>query len=231
MTIATPPRPSASSQPRRPGGPGPSAVQAAAIDPIKLLKRHKLTLILTCFIGVGVGVAGHFAWLLVWPFWTARVVYQCTPPQEELGQTTGIVSGSEDELERFMATQVAIMTSERVLMNAAEDPRLLDEAKDWSRQFVKNGRYSPADAAIELGESVRARVVTGTELIEMSMVWKDKIDVAGIVGVINDAYWADLNAQRRQERRKEQDAVARAIQNLEGQMRKLSTERDTATSW
>ena len=228
MTIATPPRPSASPQPRRPGGHAPTAVQASAIDPIKLLKRHKLTLILTCFVGVGVGIAAHFAWLFIWPFWTARVVYQCTPPQEELGETTGVVSGSEDELARFMATQVAIMTSERVLINAAEDPRLLDEAKDWSRQFVKNGRYSPADAAIELGESVRARIITGTELIEMSMIWKDKVNVAGVVGVINDAYWADLNRQRRLDRQKEQDAVARAIQNLEGQIKKLSTERDTA---
>lgn len=229
MTTATPPRPSASPQPsRRPGGPPPAArAQAATVDPVKLLKKHKVTLIIATCVGVGIGIAGHFALLIFWPFWTASAVYQCFPPQEELGQKTGQVSGSEEELERFMATQAALLTSDRVLSSAAEDPRLQTEAPKWSKQFMKRGNFDAAKAAIVLKDTVRARVVTNTQFIEVSLTWRDKVDVAGVVSVVNDAYWRDLNYQTRQSVGDEKDAAAKAVQQVEAQIKRLGDERET----
>lgn len=227
MTTATPPRPSTSPQPRRPGGPVSTSTPAGAIDPFKLLKKHKFTLVAATIVGVGIGTAAHFIWRYTWPFWTASVVYQCTPPQDVLGETPGVGSGSEEELERFMATQVAIMMSDRVLQKAAEDPRLLEEAPQWCSQFMENGRFNQAEAVLELSDSIRAHIKTGTELIEMSMIWKEKKNVAGVVSTVNEAYLRDLNFQRRLNAGKEKDAVARAIKSVDAQIAKLTEERDT----
>jgi polysaccharide biosynthesis transport protein len=191
MTTVTPPRP-ATTQAR----PAPAAVAGPAlppIDPFKLFQRHWKKMIVAGIAGGVLGIGAHVAWMYVYPIYTAEAIFQCEAPPAE----GDIVAGGKidtDEMDRFMATQAAIMVSQRVLEKATQDPSLQAVAKTWCSGYIRNGRFSYSEAATDLSEDLAARVIPETYLISLSLGWKDKEEVAGLVGVVRKAYAADLQS-------------------------------------
>jgi len=227
MTTAPTTRPSVPPAARRAAPPSPPAgAGTASIDPFKLLLKYQWLLIASVVIGGVLGVATHVVWIRTFPFWKANVVYQVFEPQVEIGGGPTLGSGAEDELARFMATEIAVIKSPRVLEAAAGDPRLQREAPSWSAQFLENGVFNSADAALELQESISAHVIPGTQLMSMSMTWFEKEDVAGIVSIVNDAYLRDLRLRMRSGTAEERDAIRKEIDDFERQIARKSRERD-----
>jgi len=224
-------------QARRPAPPA-QAPATSSIDPVKLLMKYMWVLAASVFVGAVVGGIAHFLLINYHPFWRASVIYQVYEPQTSIGDGPALGTGTEDELARFMATQISIMKSERVLAKAAGDPRLKKEAPRWVRRFIEDPVRKPdgtidldaslvdvPDAAIELMDTIQAHVIPGTELMELSLTWRQKEDVAGVVSIVNDAYLADLRLQARQQANEEGDALQKTVQNLEDEMEVLSRRR------
>src|SRR5690349_10081604 len=95
----------------RPTSAAPSAtLPVSTVDPMKLLNKHKWLLAITA-VAVGVlGVGAHYLLATVYPQWRPSVLFNILPPQEYVGNT-GFSTTNDIEMNRFMQTQVKVMTS------------------------------------------------------------------------------------------------------------------------
>src|SRR5262245_17773517 len=118
----------------RPAAPGPGAHPApvSTIDPMKLLNKHKWLLAGSAAAGAVLGVGSHFVLARVYPQWRPTVLFNVLPPQENLA-TPGAATTNEIEMNRFMQTQVKVMTSDTVFKNVLDDPALARNAPEWSK--------------------------------------------------------------------------------------------------
>ncbi len=183
-------------------GPRPAAnLQAsaggAAIDPIKLLSKHKWLLVGSAVVGGLIGWGVTYPLETLYPVWTPVALFQTTGPIENILQSGGV--GTNDiEMNRFMQTQIRIMTSDRVLQRVVEDPQLQANAPNWSARFVKEDpasgqRVFNQERALRwLRDDVKARALPATTLIELSFSAKVKEDATAVVGLVREKYMADL---------------------------------------
>src|SRR5947209_4495535 len=105
MSSAATSRPPMSSASARPGG--HSVGTAATIDPVRLLKKYYLLLICAAVVGGMVGTVAHFILARVSPMYTASATFGCSGMVTSTGQVTP-PEISQDEINRFMGTQMAI---------------------------------------------------------------------------------------------------------------------------
>ncbi|MBZ0171308.1 MAG: hypothetical protein K8E66_02920, partial [Phycisphaerales bacterium] len=224
MSSAAPPRPM-SPAPARPGHPsagGPGG--PTVIDPIKLLKKWKYVLMASVVVGIVLGLAGHFVWAFTYPFFDSTVTYEATPPEDPTLIQSGDID--EDALERFMATQADRMLSPIILENVTRDPRLLQEAPNWSKEFVQpDGTFDYLEAMKELEDRAGASPVKGTNYIRLKVTWKKPEDAAGMARLLSDAYIKDLQQLKVIDSNLRRDAIQRSIREFESKSTALSERR------
>lgn len=226
MTTASPIRPATPSQPR------PSAPPAASgglglppIDPFKLLQKHWKKGIAAAIGGAIFGTIVHFAWMAIYPIYSAEAVFECSGAPE----AGNIVPGDKidsDEIDRFMATQASIMGSQRVLERATKDPQFTTVAKNWCKPYMRSGVFSYSEAATDLQDAISAHVIADTYLISLSLNWKNREEVAGIVGVVRKSYLDDLNNSGNSEASDTRNAYQKTIADLDKQLTELTNKRN-----
>ncbi len=179
--------------PSRPGPPPsvqpPSAASTVNIDPIKLIMRYKWVLAGSVGLGLFLGLAAHYALMVIYPIYKPTAIFVCNAPERNLNELTGTGGVvSQEELQTFMQTQARLMVSDEVLDKVANDTRLEAEAPQWIKGFIYDGKVDPAEVFKELQDEVKARVVPQTAIIELSFGWKRKEDAAGIVNLVQETY-------------------------------------------
>ncbi|MEX0876524.1 MAG: AAA family ATPase [Phycisphaerales bacterium] len=192
MSIQQPPRPPAG-PPRSPGASPNAGGGASAFDPLKLLQKYKYLLAGSVFAGAVVGVATHYFLLFFFPGFRSTVLFECSPVQTEI-QVISSDTIDEDEMARFMGTQVETIRGELVMNAVLSDARLEAEAPHWTSQFLKNGNLDIVEAYEELEKIINARSLPNTYLIELSVQVGDREDAAGLVGLVKDNYIRILNS-------------------------------------
>lgn len=212
MTTAPPMRPPTPTQPRPAAAPG-SPSGGATIDPLKLVQKYKWVLCGSAVAGAIVGVIGHFLLLWIYPIYVSTAVFECYAQTDNVSSVVG-TGTVEDELQRFMATQVQILLSDRLIGEAVNDPALAREAPKWYAQFVRNGSFNPAEAAEELLESLSAGVVVDSSLIQLSFRWTDPNDTTAIVRIIMETYQRNRRASHNLDAGERKRAVSNAIAAL-----------------
>lgn len=226
MTTAAPIRPTASPAQARANPPaGAAGLGLPVIDPFKLAQRHWKKGVVAAFAGAVFGVVAHYTWMAVYPIYNAQVVYQCESAPEE----GNIVPGDKvdsDEIDRFMATQASLMTSQRVLERATQDPKFTTVAKTWCKPYYRNGIFSYSEAATDLADKLSARPIADTYLISLSMNWKNREEVAGIVGVVRSAYLTDLNNSGNADASDVRNAYQKTMAELDKQITEMTSKRD-----
>lgn len=207
-----------------PAAPVPTApASTVAIDPIKLILRHKWLLLGSLVGGLIIGTILHVAFLLVYPIWRPTALFVCNQPEANAYQLTG-ASGvvNQDEQQMFMQTQVRLMLSDEVLDRVATDARLENEAKNWIEGFrSSDGKVDTNEVFKELQKEVRARAVPQTSIIELYFGWKKKEDAAAIVKLVQEQYMDLIRKNsktqfdvRLDELRKSIDASTNELTNL-----------------
>lgn len=186
--MSTPPtNPRNASRPR----PAPSAPQMApSIDPIKLLHKYKLVLVGAFFVGMFVGIVAHFGFARFAPRYTSEVYFECLPAETNV-EDISVSQVDNDEMERFMGTQVDRMKSEQVLRKVIADPRLAQIAPNWSRKYMSGSTISVSDALDDFQDMVSAYAIPRTFLIRLSVSAGNKNDAAGLAGMVKEAYLGD----------------------------------------
>lgn len=225
---------SASATPRPAGAAAPPAAGpalGATIDPIRLLNKYKYLLLAVAAAGAMTGYVANAVLRKVYPLWTPAAVFNCLPPTREVSDLVG--AQSQEEMSRFMQTQVRILTSTQVLNRVAEDPALRVNAPNWSRKYEKVDpstgapAFDTAEALKQLKKDVRARVIPGTNLIEVSMSWHDKHDATAIVGMVRQKYMAILTDQGRAGLDDKIAAIRQTIRALEDEAAGLNGRKES----
>lgn len=186
---------------------------AASVDPLRVLRKYKFAFIIAGVVGGVLGAGAHFALAEFRPTWSTPVIYKCYPPQTRPNPEQ--MNIDDDEFERFMASEAAMMVSENVLRSAVENPRLINEAPNWIGRYTTGGVVDVGQAALALEEQLGARVMAGTDFIRMNVSWRDRQEVATIAEVVNAAYMQDLRRRGSRSTNERREAIEQAIVGLE----------------
>jgi capsular exopolysaccharide synthesis family protein len=208
-----------------------TAGQVSTIDPMKLLNKHKWLLAGTCAVGAILGVGAHVLLSYTFPRWRPTVLFNVLPPQENLA-TQGAVNTTEVEMNRFMQTQVRVMTSDTVLNRVIEDPQLRLNAPDWYKQHEEIDRstgqpqLNPITAIKDLQDYVSAKVLPQTNLIELSMTDTRKFDATAIVSLVRQKYMAVLKEQSLVLSDDRTRSLRSALSSIDAEVAKLGVQRE-----
>lgn len=207
----------------RSGASGSGAGSGVAIDPIRLLKKYYLLLIAAAFAGAIIGAAGHLILARVWPQFTSAATFACYPQTTNTGTLTP-QDMNQDALNRFMGTQMVTMTSPPVL-NQVLDENDVQNTR-WARQYYYKGVLQKQNAEPDLEKVISARVVPQTNLLRLSMTWRDADDVRIIVEAATRIYLAKLRSNSSAESVGRREVLGKQIMALDSQIKDLNSRRD-----
>lgn len=231
MSTATPPspaapvRPASSSARPAPGAPAAAPTGFANIDPIRLLRRYWPLLTAAAIVGGVLGAAGHFILLKLSPTYTASVTFQCSPPTDNILQPRSGAGIQQQDFDRYMGTQMALMTSYEILTNALRNPDLVQTR--WAKRFTRNGSFQPLDALPALQDSLSPRLIPQTSLIRLSMNWRDPNDVRTIVDAVSKAYMDDVRNTTNRTTVERRGVLEQRRRDIEAEVKTLSRNRET----
>ena len=219
MSTASMPRPAS---PSRPGGGPPQAT--VAIDPLKLIQKHKWVLAGAAIAGIVLGVAMHFLLLKTTPIYKASVLWECFNQEKDIGEPGGAATFS-DELEKFMATQAALMKSDRIIDMVLDDPQLPKIAGGWYGNFMDGANFDKNSAARSLEFRMSAGVMGDSRLVRLSFWDTDKESALGVASLISEVFerWRKSTVTTEQGKRK--DALKQAIDGTENEIATLQSSR------
>lgn len=220
MTTVPAPRPAPTPAAARPAG-SAAASSVPALDPVKVLKKYAWFLAGAFVFGGLLGVAAFFVLRQVHPVWQATAFFEGLAIQTDPGAVE-TERPSEDELERFVATQVLILQSDELLSSVVNDQRLMSEAPKWAQQYTNSsGAIDSREALQDLKDVVRVRIETGTNVYQLSTRWQERADTLGLCTLIRDAYM----------RRVQENARARYAVNIDLLRRQINKNDAELADW
>ncbi|MFI4898801.1 MAG: polysaccharide biosynthesis tyrosine autokinase [Phycisphaerales bacterium JB059] len=211
---------------RRPGSNAPapaSQAPAVAIDPIKLARKYMWLGVAAVVVGVILGVGSFFVLKKFAPKYTSEVIFQCLPPEDDPSVREG--TGDEDEMERFMLSQVSRMVSEPVFERIAGDPRLGNEAGTFAKTITVNGVVDRPEAVEELSDVITARIMPGTNYISMSAKQGNPTEAAALAKLAKEAYLFELRRSSNEEFSSRKDSIKQQIDAIEQEIADLNSRR------
>ena len=223
------PAPSAPIPAQGPRRPGPAAPMGAAqvptvtIDPMKLARKYAWLGVAAGVLGVILGLGSFFVLRKFAPRYTSEVIFECLPPEDDPAVREG--TGNEDEMERFMLSQVSRMVSEPVLERIALDPRIVNEAPKWTKGVMNKGVVDKTEAIEELSDTIKARIVPGTNYIRMTADDSSPSEATAIVKLAKDAYLFELRRLSNAEFSERRDSIKQQIDELQQEIADLNAQR------
>ncbi|MFN0131840.1 MAG: GumC family protein [Phycisphaerales bacterium] len=189
--VRTPPIPSRPAQAGTAPSGGPATASAIpTLDPIKLVKKYKWLLMATTAAGIFLGTVAHFVLLRTFPVFTSYIVYECAAQEGEVGSLNPSMN-FRDELDKFMATQVQVMISDRVVQPAVQDPQMDKIAGAWTARFKRGNTLDTSKAVKALKKRLGASIVGESNFLRLSF-WDTDPDLAkAVVEVVGGAYIRD----------------------------------------
>lgn len=220
-SIAQPVRTSVA--PVRSVAPSSAPTSGVALDPIRLLKKYYPLLIASAVIGAVLGGAAHFVLARVSPQYTAFATFQCIPETTSaLAVGQGVIS--QDELMRFMGTQMAIITSTPILERVLRDATV--EQTSWAQQYFVGGRLNTLVAQPELEKALTTRAVPQSSLFRVSMTWRNPQDVQTIVAAVTRVYQEDQRSNAQSTSVARRDVLSKQITSVDSAIKDLNNSRD-----
>ena len=212
--------------PQRPG-PAPQAPQGGGVvfDPLKLLQKYKFVLVGAMALGLIIGIGSHFLFLRFAPGFKSTVLLKCSPVETETF-AINVSNIDEDEMARFMGTQVQIIKGETVINAVLADSRLEFEAPKWYKQYSRNGRLDIIEATKELEKIIKAYSIPKTYLIQMSVQVGDRNDAAGLLRLIKENYIRLLGSDTSSGITKRKEAIRKSISESEAVLIELNARKN-----
>lgn len=211
---------------RRPGPSAPSGgtqVPTVTIDPVKLARKYVWLGVAAGILGIILGLGAFFVLRKFAPKYTSEVIFECLPPEDNFAEFEG--TGNEDEMERFMLSQVSRMVSEPVLERMALDPRMINEAPKWTQGVMNKGVIDKNEALEELSDTINARILPGTNYIRMTSDDSSASEATAIVKLAKDAYLFELRRLSNVEFSERKDSIKQQIDELQQEITDLNSQR------
>ncbi len=214
-------RPHAGPRPSAQGGGG----GAPSFDPVKMLHKYKFVLVFAVFAGGVIGVASHFFFLNFFPKFRSSVLFECSPVQTDIS-VRNVDEIDEDEMARFIGTQVEALKGERVRAELLEDPRLQAEAPTWYSKYERRDRLDVVEAYEDIEKIIRARAIPNSYLIELSVSVGKKEDAAGLVRLVKENYLRILNQDNSSGTNRQKEQLRKSITDAEARVTELMNRRN-----
>lgn len=209
--------------PRIAGAPSSSASAAsivvAPINPAKLVMQYRFTLIFSVIAGLIVGTIAYLLFQQFSPRYRATVTYQTLPPLADPLKGEAAFQDRE-EFERFASTQARILVSERLLRDTIVNDQQLPST-EWAKQYSKDGKIDPGLATEALRDITRARVITGTSLIEMSVTAPVPTDTKVIAEAVHRAFFRDLSGRGRVNSGEQMESLNNTLNTIRADIRRI----------
>jgi capsular exopolysaccharide synthesis family protein len=211
---------------------GGGSASAGVIDPVKLLQRYKWALLVASVLGLGLGIAAHFVWMKVYPFYRPKATFLVLPQIGDVSELAAPKGSTNEEMNRFMMTEARIMVSSTILSRVAEDPSLPRNAPTWASQFQKTDpntgtlRFDSITAARELEDYVVARPLGGTNLLQLQCTYKKADEATAIVRLVREKYQTQLQDRTRVRREESTAALESGIVSLNREIAAKAAQRD-----
>ena len=222
MTAPTPNNPPGPSTPRpsppKPGGPGgaSNATTAPAIDPVKVALKYKWLIAVSVVVGVFTGYALFILLGRVAPVYNSPIFFEATAPEADVSELNP--GTDEDELLRFMNTEINSIESVNFLDSVARDPRLLVNAPEWAAEYQKGGSFDYIEARQDLEKIVNAGVVPETNLFRITVKGDNPNTPFAIAQIVQDVYQERVRDVSRTEMRGRTDLLRRDLEEKEQQI-------------
>ena len=206
----------------RPTGGGAGTV---VLDPVRIFKQYKFVLAIAVVLGAVVGFGAYLVLRQVAPEYQATVLYEALPPTSSIREEA--IAQNREELERYILTQVFLMTSDRVLREAIKSG---DVAKtNWAQQFLDpSGRILESDALRAVKKMASSRPRTGTYILQLTVNTPIAADAAVLANSIHSAYFADLGSsgtaasiERLEPLSRTKGQLVQNVQNSDASMRRI----------
>lgn len=214
-------------QPRPGGAPSsaPGGGGGVSFDPLKLLQKYKYVLVGAIIAGSFVGAAGHVFFLKFFPGYKSTVLFECTPVETEIAMM-GTATIDEDEMSRFIGTQVATVKGERVILAVLQDARLESQAPKWYKRFASRGSLDIVEGYKELEDIIKANAIPNTYLIQLSVQVRDPSDAAGLVRLVKENYLRILSSSTSSNVTKRKEQIRNAISNADETLKELNNRKN-----
>lgn len=220
MTTATPSVRALPQPAQRPAA--ASGAGGVALDPIRLLRKYYPLLIGAAVVGAVLGAAAHFVLARVYPVYESSATFACFPASTNPLAVGGVGTSNED-VARFMGTQMAIMTSSTILEKVLQDAEV--EQTQWASAYKRNGVFQPKLAQIDLEQDLKARIIPSSNLIRLSMRHKDPDDVRKIVDTATRVYTEYLSRTQTESSVEQRAVLNTQVNALDADIRNLTTAR------
>lgn len=224
MTTIPTTRPAVHAPVRGAHDPGVTAGAIPTIDPIKLVKKYKWLLGAAAAAGAVLGVITHYTLLFAYPIYTPAAIFQTFPVETEV-KSMGTIGSVKEELDAFMATQVQILTSDRIVDSTVNDPKLLTEAPRWTGMYMNKGLLDSAKAAKALKRNLSAGIMGESNFIRLGFWWTDPKDATAIVKTLSAAYLKDRELSSQEDVSERRRLLSRAINDTNDSIGKLQSKR------
>lgn len=176
--------------------PQSQASAAAAIDPIRLLKRHKVALAISVVAGIILGILAFIPLRLYADQYTAFVLFEAKAPIEEAAATGTNMSGGGgqggiQEMSLFMQTQVADILGDSLRTALANHPTVINQT-EFAKAYQSNGQYDAAGVSDAIESRLSAGVIPDTTYIQLRFRAGTKNDAATIANTAANIYMTRL---------------------------------------
>jgi capsular exopolysaccharide synthesis family protein len=190
-----------------------------------MLQKYKFVLVGSIFLGAVLGVAAHFVLLYTYPLFKSTVLFECTPVQTEISSAQ-IDTIDEDEMSRFVGTQVETIKGERVMTDVLADPRLQAEAPGWYSKYDRNGRFDVVQAYEDIEKIIKANAIPNSYLIQLSVTVNDREDAAGLVRLVRENYLRVLTSGTSSDTTKLKEQLRKSINEADAVVVELTNRKN-----
>lgn len=165
----------------------PGAEGGVSVDPIRILRKHLLVLIFSCFIGVGVGGVSFIALSIFLPEYRSEALFEIRSGLQDATEIGAAKELDDDDIERRANTEISRLMDRNVL-KAAVRTRAVQRTNWFTSQYVDENGPRIEEAVDELEEDLGRSPVPRTALFRISFATASGEDSQVIVAAISEAY-------------------------------------------
>ena len=210
----------------------PGSGRFRPIDPLRVVRQHMVLLIAAGVVGLALGVGTFFLLRQVSPTYASIAQLRATGQLTDPDKTVTDESTREDVLERYIANEIARITSEELLRQAVARPST--QQTEWYRSF--NGDTRAAVQELQRGQ-LGVNSLRGTSLIQLRVRTSNPDDPRPILQDIVDVYLDQLRLETsrstqdiREVFRRQRDQALDEIARLEQQISQFTQSEGLTTA-
>jgi succinoglycan biosynthesis transport protein ExoP len=174
------------------------ASATTTIDPIRVVRRHIVGIVVSAIAGAFLGTAAYLALNILYPLYSGRVLFEVRPGLQTASQVGLIDQTSDDMVFRIAQTETYMLMSDEVLDQALKNPDI--KQTQWHKKFLtvsSDGRevFDNMRALDELKDDVGAGVVRSSNLFNLGWSAHVASDVPIVLNAIAKAYLENRRAR------------------------------------